>query len=258
MLTLAIIYAALFGLCFGSFANVLIGRLPKGGSVVSPPSHCDACGRRLEARDLIPVLSWLLLRGRCRFCKERISPRVPAVELGCAILFVCVTAHTGPDISAVPLCALAFTLLCVSCIDADTCEIPDGLIIFGSSVGIVWVIISIFMDTGAPAWHDALLGAFCGAAPLFLIDRLSLLLLKKDGFGYGDVKLMAMAGLFLGWKLAFVSLFFAVVAGGAYAAFLLISRRAERGAYLAFGPFLSAGVIAALWFGQRFLELMFR
>lgn len=251
-----IIYAALFGLCFGSFANVLISRLPEGGSVVSPPSHCDACGRRLEARDLIPVLSWLLLRGRCRFCKERISPRVPAVELGCAALFVCMAVHTGPDISVIPLCMLAFTLLCVSFIDADTREIPDGLIIFGSSVGTTWVIISIFIDIGAPAWHDALSGAFCGAAPLFLIDCLTLILLKKDGFGYGDVKLMAMAGLFLGWKLTLVSLLFAVSAGGAYGAFLLAARRVERGAYLAFGPFLSAGVIAALWFGQVFLKLL--
>ena len=251
------IYAAVFGLCFGSFANVLIYRLPRGESVVKPPSHCPACDRRLAAADLIPVLSFLLLRGRCRYCKARISPRYPLVEAACALLFAGMALYTGPALSLIPLCLLAFVLLCVSGADIDTREIPDGLVVFGAVCGILWVAASFVLPTGAPLWSDALLGALAGASPLFLIDRLTILLLKKDGFGYGDIKLMAMAGLYLGWKLALVSLLFAVVAGGLFGAVLMIIRRVEKGAYLAFGPFLSAGVLASLWFCRPFLDMLF-
>lgn len=252
-----IIYALLFGLCFGSFANVLIYRIPAGESIVRPPSHCIACGHRLTAADLIPVLSRLLLRGRCRYCGEHISRRYSVIEIMCAVLFVCMVIYTGFQAASVPLCAFAFTLLCVSCIDAETKEIPDGLIVFGAFVGMAWVAASCFLPLGAPIWYNALLGSLAGALPLLVIDRCCILLLGKDGFGYGDVKLMAMAGLFLGWQSALLSLAFAFIAGGAFGAVLLLTHRAERGIYLAFGPFLSAGVLASLWFGEGFMSLIF-
>lgn len=251
------IYALLFGLCFGSFANVLIYRLPRGESVVRPPSHCPKCGRRLAGVDLIPVLSWLLLCGRCRYCGDSVSRRYPAVEAACAALFAGMSLCTGASVSLIPLCMLAFVLLCVSFIDAETGEIPDGLLIFGAAAGVAWVVASNFIPLGAPGLLDAFLGACAGALPLLLIDRLAILLLRKDGFGYGDVKLMAMCGLFLGWRLTLCSLLFAVVAGGLYGAVLLLAKRAETGSYFAFGPFLAAGVLAALWFGRPFLDLLF-
>lgn len=256
--TITTIYALLLGLCFGSFANVLIYRLPLGQSIVQPPSHCPSCDNRLTALDLIPVLSWLFLRGRCRYCGERVSARYPIIETICAALFAGMAVYAGPSPAVLPLCVLAFVLLCVSCIDMQTQEIPDGLLLLSAGFGIVWVTASHFLSLGAPVWHDALLGALAGALPLFLIDRVSILLLGQDGFGYGDVKLMAMAGLFLGWQSALLSLFFAVVAGGIFGAALLLTHRAEKGSYLVFGPFLAAGVLAALWFGQPLLDLVFR
>jgi len=172
-------------------------------------------------------------------------------------------------------------LLSVSVIDADTQEIPDGLLIFGAIVGAIWVIVGnllpfvydkifshwssvfglrtdyLFITAfNAPIWYDALLGALAGAAPLFIIDRFVMLTLKKDGFGFGDVKLMAVAGLFLGWRLTLVSFFFAFMLGGLIMGFLLAIKRVEKGSYLAFGPYLSAGVLLAMWFGEGFMRLV--
>lgn len=254
---LTAIYSILFGLCFGSFANVIIYRLPRRESIVKPPSRCPACGRRLAAADLLPVLSWLFLRGRCRYCNERVPWRYPVVELACASLFAAIAAYSGTEVKVIPLCALAFMLLCVSVIDIDTLEIPNGLLIFGAAVAVVWVASSHFLRLGAPEIRDSLFGSLAGALPLLIIDRLCLLLLKKDGFGFGDVKLMAVAGLYLGWKPALVSLLFAVVSGGIFGA-VLLARRAKQGTYMAFGPFLSMGVLAALWFGKPFLDALFR
>lgn len=258
--TITVAYATLFGLCFGSFANVVIYRLPRGESIVMPPSHCPACGRRLSAADLVPVLSWLFLRGHCRYCGAPVAWRYPAVETACAALFAGMAVYTGPQLHVVPLCALAFMLLCVAVIDYDTQEIPDGLLIFGAVTGILWIGASYLLHIGAPSVLGGLLGAIAGALPLLLIDRISLLLLKKDGFGYGDVKLMAVAGLYLGWALTLTALLFAVVGGGIIGAILLTRQgknRNENGTYMPFGPFLAAGVLASLWFGERFLAALF-
>ena len=153
----------------------------------------------------------------------------------------------------VAFCILAFVLLCVTVIDARTKIIPNKLILFGTAVGIAWVVIGIFVDVDAPVWYDAILGSLAGAAPLFVADRFCLIVMKKNGFGFGDVKLMAMAGLFMGWRLAVVSLFVAFLAGGLYAAVLIFTKRAESGSYIAFGPFLSFGIISALFFGNTLM-----
>ena len=246
-------YAAIIGLCFGSFANVLVYRLPRKLSVVRPPSACPACGKRLRLWAMIPIVSWLFLRRRCCYCGIRISVRYPLVEMICAILFVGMIVFVS-GLSVIPLSFFAFILLCITLIDWEIQEIPDGLIIAGTAVGFLWVAAAFFAPNllhSAPNWHEALLGVLAGGLPLLVLDRISLWLLKKDGFGYGDVKLMAMAGLFLGWQLIFAAFFFAFITAGCYAAFLLLSGRAKRGAYIAFGPFLCAGSLFALWFGAE-------
>jgi leader peptidase (prepilin peptidase)/N-methyltransferase len=257
--TVPLVYVALVGLCVGSFANVVIYRLPRGASVVKPPSHCPACSRRLSPGELVPLFSWLWLKGRCRACKAKISARYPAVEIVCALLFAGMYVYADTWMDATALCVLAFVLLTVSFIDWDTQEIPDGLLITGALAGLAWVFTAAafpVLGMHAPDWRDALMGVLAGAAPLFLLDRLVLLLIKKDGFGFGDVKLMAMAGLFLGWKMMIVSFFFAFIAGGLYAGSLFITGKAQRGAYMPFGPFLAAGVLAALWWGQDVLRYL--
>jgi len=254
-----ITYAFIFGLCFGSFANVLAYRLPRKLSVIKPASSCPACKHRLGVLDLIPVLSHAFLRGRCRYCKKSISVRYSIVELICAMLFAGMVFFTT-SLSAIPLAFLAFILLAITLIDWSIQEIPNNLVIAGSIAGVAWIAAAFFIPEilpHAPVWHNALIGAAVGAMPLLLIDRVCIWALKKDGFGYGDVKLMAMAGLFLGWHLTLVAFLFAFITAGAYAAFLMATGRAKTGTYIAFGPFLCAGSLAALWFGQEFMGLLF-
>ena len=249
--------AAVIGLCFGSFANVLIYRVPRKTSIISPPSACPACDYRIAPYDLLPIISWVLLKGRCRNCHESISPRYPLTEVACALLFAGMVLYT-PTLSAVFLSLFAFVLVTISLIDWDTQEIPDVLLLTAALMGVSWVIAGQFspLFPKAPGFIYAGLGILAGGLPLLIVDWLVLKLFKKDGFGYGDVKLMAVAGLFLGVRFTFAAFFFAFLAGGVYAAFLLITGRARRGEYIAFGPFLCAGTITALWFGQAFWELV--
>jgi leader peptidase (prepilin peptidase)/N-methyltransferase len=270
-------YAFIFGLLFGSFANVVVYRVPRGLSVVRPRSACPACGAVLGLLELVPLLGWLILRGKCRRCRTKISPRYPFVELLTASLFA-ISAWwafpagvltdgvglAGSIVSFAALCVLMLMLICISFIDADTQEIPDGLVITAAIAGLVWVIAGaisaqIFAAGAAPpAWYHALIGALAGALPLLIIDRVCILVLKKDGFGYGDVKLMAAVGLFLGWQLTLLAFFIAFVMAAGWALVLILRRQAGRGSYIAFGPFLCGGAVVAFFWGERIIELYLR
>lgn len=236
------VFAAIIGLCFGSFAGVVVYRIPRGESVVRPRSHCPRCGAFLKWRDMVPIVSWLALRGRCRTCDGAVGPRYLMMEITCAVLFVLMAGHTGISFNVIPLWCLAFVLLCVGVVDFDTMEIPDGLLLFGALAGVAWGVL-VYDLIG---WVDALLGVAAGALPLWVLDRAVWLVAKKPGFGFGDVKLMGMAGLFLGWQGVVAAYFVAFVAGGVFGVFLMVSGRAERGSYLAFGPFLALGVLVAM------------
>ena len=248
-----IAFAAVVGLCFGSFANVLAYRLPRKTSILSPRSACPACNCPIAPYDLLPVISWVLLKGRCRNCHADISLRYPLIEFTCALLFAGMVLFT-PTLSAVFLSLFAFILLTVSLIDWDTQEIPDILLLVAALIGVGWVTAGYFslLFPKAPGFISAGLGILAGGLPLFIVDRLVLVLFKKDGFGYGDVKLMAVGGLFIGVRLIFLAFFIAFLVGGVYAVFLLGTGRAGRGEYIAFGPFLCIGIVAAIWFGQAF------
>jgi len=255
-----ILFAFVIGLLFGSFANVVIYRLPLKKSIASPPSFCPSCAKRLQAIDLVPIVSWVVLLGKCRFCKTKISPRYPIVEFICGLLFASMVYYS-PTLSAIMLSTFALILLIVSCIDLDTQEIPDSLLICGSIIGLVWLVLGYFFPTlfpYAPSWQSAILGTVSGATPLLIIDKISLIVLKKDGFGYGDVKLMAVVGLFLGWQVTLSAFFFAFISGGVFAAYLLASGKAKRGTYMAFGPFLCISVLISFWFGPWFFNILFR
>jgi len=171
----------------------------------------------------------------------------------CGLLFAGMVLFT-PTLSAMPLSLFAFALLVVALIDRDTREIPDSLLIFAVVMGLGWVVAGHFSNRFplSPDFINAGLGILAGGLPLLIIDRLVLIFYKKDGFGYGDVKLMAVSGIFLGWQMIIVAFICAFLAGGIYAAFLLVTGKAKRGEYIAFGPFLCTGVIIALWFGQAF------
>jgi len=274
-----LMFALVIGLLFGSFANVVIYRLPNKKSIIKPPSACPVCGKRLTVIELVPIFSWVFLGGKCRWCKVKISARYPTVELLCGLLYASMV-YFSPTFSAIPLCVLAFLLLVVSFIDWDTQEIYDGVLLVGAVVGVAWVAFGRFLPElfpHAPAWYNALLGVIAGAVPLLFFDRVALLVWKKDGFGYGDVKLMAMAGIFLGWQLTLGAFVFGVLSSFPLAVYYMIKRRLSSPAklhdakhasecasfdddfngYFAFGPFLCIGALCALWFGETIFHALY-
>ena len=241
--------AFIYGLAFGSFANVIIYRLPRGLEFVKTPSACTSCGGAIRAAHMVPVLSWLLLRGKCARCGLRISPRYPAVELLTGVMFALMFWRREGVFEASLWCVFALYLIIAAFIDADTRTIPDSLNAAGLIAGAAHVTLN---------WNgalDSLAGAAVGGGFLFAMDIIARLILKKPGMGGGDIKLMAVCGLFLGWWGALAALWIAAVTGGAFAVFLLLTKRAARGSYFAFGPFLCAGAAVCGIFAPPFAYL---
>jgi leader peptidase (prepilin peptidase)/N-methyltransferase len=237
------------GLMIGSFLDVCIERVPREISVVMPPSHCPACSHRLFGFDLIPVLSFILLKGKCRYCGTQISFRSTAVELLTAGLFTLLYIRFGITLQILPLLVLASVLIVVSFIDIDWRIIPHGPLLFAAGAGILY---SLY--TGA-LWGVtmALFASLCGALPLYLMDIAGRLFFKKEGMGMGDVKLMAAVGPILGVQLTLFSLLAAIWICALYAVFLLVMKKQEKSGYLPFGPFLAVGCMVAVFFGDSII-----
>lgn len=236
-----------FSLLLGSFFNVCIHRIPRGESLAFPPSHCPRCQHRLAPLDLIPVISFLFLRGQCRYCRSPISWRYPAVELLTAALFTLAWFRFGWSWDLLYALILTSVLIIVTFIDWDTQMIPDGLTLPGIAAGLIFS----FGPQGATPW-DSLLGLLAGGLPLLLIAVAS-----QGGMGGGDIKLMAMAGTFLGWKLTLLALFLSFLAGGIVGVFLLLTHKKGRKDAVPFGPFLALGSFAALLYGPALLTWYF-
>ena len=233
----------LFGLVIGSFLNVVIARLPTGRSIARPPSACPACSTLIRWYDNVPVLSWLWLRGRCRACRAVISWRYPAVELLTAVLFALAARQLGPTLDLATALLLLAALVAITGIDLDHQIIPDVITLPGIVVGAV---ANLTVRPGN--WLDTLLGIVIGGG-LFLI----IILASGGGMGGGDMKLGAMMGAFLGWKLALLAILLGVFAGGAVAIGLLSTGSKGRKDPVPFGPFLALGAVVTLLWGHSLL-----
>jgi leader peptidase (prepilin peptidase)/N-methyltransferase len=260
---IATVAAGVFGLAIGSFLNVVIYRVPNGLSVVRPASACPNCGYSIKSHDNIPVLSWLILRGKCRNCKNGISSRYPLVEAGTGIFFAVVTGFlllTRADLGTTPatvgttLVLIAFLYLvaitvALALIDIDTKRLPDAIVLPGYAVGgILFLATSIL--TGS--W-DALLRAAIGMAALWIFYFL-LVLVRPGGMGLGDVKLAGVLGLFLGWVgwgPFLVGAFGAFLLGGIFGVALMLAGRAKRRSGIPFGPWMLAGAWLGVFFGNQ-------
>jgi leader peptidase (prepilin peptidase)/N-methyltransferase len=238
--------AVLVGLAVGSFLNVVIARLPEGRSLVRPRSMCPACGAAIAWHDNIPVLSFAVLRGRCRACGARIPWRYPVVEAGTAALFAAAALRFGPTVDFAIAAALLSALVAVTAIDLQHQIIPDAITIPGTLAGLV-----ASVAAGRLHWLDAGLGVLVGGGIFWAILAGSLLLTGREGMGGGDVKLGAMLGAFLGWKVTLLAIFLSVVVGGALALLLLSLRVTGRKDPIPFGPFLAAGGAVGLFWGER-------
>jgi leader peptidase (prepilin peptidase)/N-methyltransferase len=226
---------AFVGLCFGSFLNVCIYRLPLGKSVVTPRSACPRCRRGIALYDNIPVISWLILRGRCRGCKSPISPRYLFIELVTGALFLGCYAYAGLTLTALKFCTFGFLLLGLIFTDAETKLLPDKLTLPGLGLGIIFSLFvpvndlaaqflpgavnlpfSAGIDASLLSLLDSLLGAAMGASFIYGAGAIYLRWRGAEGMGFGDVKLMAMVGAFLGMKLTIFTIFAASLAGSLF------------------------------------------
>ncbi|MGH9315802.1 MAG: prepilin peptidase [Thermoanaerobaculia bacterium] len=244
-----LVSAGLFGLLVGSFVNVLVHRLPRDESVVSPASHCPACGAPIRPRDNIPVLSWILLAGRCRTCRAPIPARYPALELANAVLWVLVAwrARQWPEFAGGVW--LASSCLALAVIDAEFQILPNEITLTGLGAGIA---LSFF--SGTPTLLSSLAGALLGGGGLFLVAFLYQKIAGHEGMGLGDVKMLAMVGAFLGPSGVLVTVLLASLSGSVVGLALLATGRGDRKMRLPFGVFLAVGAVAALFFGSFLLE----
>ena len=223
-----IFFIFLFGLMIGSFLNVCIYRIPIGKSIVSPPSSCENCGARLKPKDLFPVISWIFLGGKCRYCGESINIRYPLVELLTGILFVILFGKIDFKKVLIPYLTLTSILIVITFTDLDHQIIPNKVNLFAF---VAFIILNLF--SGYIQWKDSLLGALIGGGFLFVLALLT------GAMGIGDVKLITVIGFYLGWKSTILTLFLSFIIGGVFGILLLAFRIKGRKDIIPFGPWIA-------------------
>jgi leader peptidase (prepilin peptidase)/N-methyltransferase len=245
---MTMLFAFLFGAMVGSFLNVCIHRLPKEESIVAPRSRCPACQSPIRAVDNIPLLSFLLLRGRCRSCGHPISWRYPLVEALTALLFVLTVSRFGVTLKAAFLLAFLCGLVVVSFIDLDHQIIPNAITLPGIPLGLIGGLL-----VREPPMLDRLIGTLAGAGFLYLVLFYGGVLYGQEAMGEGDLNLIALVGAFLGWKAVVVTILIACVVGSAVGLGLMALKRLGRRQHIPFGPFLALGAVVGLFWGERLL-----
>jgi len=236
-----LVYAGLLGASVGSFMNVCLARLPGGESIVRPRSRCPGCGGTIAWYDNVPVLSWVILRGRCRQCRGRISFQYPLVELVTAAIWVAFAVLYGPTWRALQGCILLSLLVTISLIDARHYLIPDALSLGGLGAGLALALLP-----GPPSILTALVGAGLGFGVLLLVGLVGEWVFKKPAMGGGDIKMMAMVGAFLGPAGAMLTIFIGALAGTIIFGPISLKTKKE----VPFGVFLSLGAAIVFLFGE--------
>jgi len=252
------VFIFILGLIIGSFLNVCICRIPKEQSIVKPPSHCTNCGTRLRPLDLVPILSYIFLKGKCRYCGVKISARYPAVELITALTFVALFYRYS---LSVDFCAAAYImsiLIAVFLIDMEHRIIPDGLVITGLAGGLPLIIYNVFKPVqiyGTREWWNPLIGMVTGSGFLFLIAIIGFIIYKSDdAMGMGDVKIFAPIGIFLGWRMTITALLLSVFICGIFSLILIASSKKKKRDTIPFGPFIVTGTFITLMWGWNIVN----
>lgn len=255
------VYAALLGLIVGSYLNVVVYRLPRGISTVTPRSRCPECGAAIRAADNVPVLSYLLLGGRCRSCRARISWRYPLVEAASGALFLASFLRFGVSFEAPAAALFCALLLTLALIDFDHMILPDALTYPAIALGILlqpflpW---ARLWDAPWGAVAGAAWGAFLGAAILLGVWAAWYLIRREEGMGLGDAKMLAAIGAFLGWKGVLVTLFIAALSGSVVGLGLMAWSELGGKTRLPFGTFLALGGLIALFAGDTLVQAYVR
>lgn len=237
----------LFGALLGSFANVVILRMPRGESFVRPRSHCPQCKSQIKWFDNIPIISWLFLMGKCRKCGQSISWRYPFVEFLTGLLFLLAFHFIGPQWYLLEILIFLFCLVCCTFIDIDHFILPDKFTLSGIIIGFVGAVLNPIENRG---WVESLIGIFIGGGFLWALAFFYAVLRKEEGMGGGDIKLLAWIGAVLGWKaVPFVIVSSSIVGsvGGLIAA---LRSKDKMKTVIPFGPYLALGAVAYIFGGQ--------
>jgi leader peptidase (prepilin peptidase)/N-methyltransferase len=251
MLFLMNCFAFILGAAIGSFLNVCIFRLPAETSIVKPPSQCPYCHHPIRYSDNIPLISFIILRGKCRDCGGKISWRYPLVELITAILSLLLFLQFGLTLKFLIFFIFTAVLIVITFIDLDHQIIPDIITLPGIPIFFLAAIFLIKIP-----WLEALLGLLIGGGVLFTIALVYELISKREGMGGGDIKLLAMIGGFLGWKSLMFILLFSSFSGAIVGVTAMIIKKQDMKYAVPFGPFLSAAAVAYLFWGDSFMRLL--
>ncbi len=252
MFYVILMYVLIFivGLCIGSFLNVCIYRIPREEGIVLPPSHCTNCNNRLIWKDLIPIASYLFLKGQCRYCKEKISSRYAIMELITGISYVLVFIKYGFSLYSLKYLILISLLIVISLIDIDTMNIYFKTTVFGVLCGVI--ILAIEGINSGYGVYNYLYYFLGGIIPAIII---TLIILITRGMGWGDVEIFFICGLFLGVKLSIVMMFLSFVIGAIISLFLLCTKRKTRKDPIPFGPFIALGAFFAILMGDAIINI---
>lgn len=249
----ATLLAAVGGLAFGSFMGVVVHRVPAKESIVAPRSRCPACGHQLSVADNIPVVSWLLLKGRCRYCRASISPRYLAGEILTGLIWALAVVRLGTSWDLLAYLPFLWVLIALALIDLETKLLPNRIVLPSIAAGVVILAITAALGPGMDSWFRALAAGAAGFAGFFVIAFIS-----PRGMGMGDVKLAGLIGLFLGyrsWGTVGAGFFLAFLSGALVGVVLMIAGRAGRKTQVPFGPFLALGAVLATLYGEPILRL---
>lgn len=244
--------ATLLGLIMGSFTNVMIYRIPAKKSLWFPPSTCGSCNTRIKWYDNIPVLSYLILGGKCRECKNKYSIQYPLIELLCGVLYAIIFLAKGLSLDFLFISVITIILVAISVIDLKSMTIPNGLVISLLVTAVLYSVTKLVfpnMFNEPMSWFEPLIGFFAASVPLLLVAIIS-----KGGMGGGDIKLMAAAGIFLGWKGILLALVSGSLVGAIVSIILMIAGKKSRKDMIPFGPFLCMGILFAALFAPQVLD----
>lgn len=241
------IIVAILGLVIGSFLNVCIYRIPREESIAYPPSHCRNCNHKLKPLDLIPLFSYVFLKGKCRYCKEKISIMYPLIEILNGILYLIIYLKFGLTILSLKYCILASILIVIGVIDFETQFVYTSTTIFAGVIGVIFVIVKALSNKTVSI--DFIFGGLIG----FII--IGLIVFVTHGMGEGDIEIAAFCGLFLGVKLILLNLFIAIIIGGITGIIVLSLKLKAARDKIAFGPFIGIGTIVSILYGNELIQM---
>jgi len=232
----------ILGIVIGSFLNVCIYRIPREESIAYPPSHCTNCNNVIKWYDLIPVISYIFLKGKCRFCKEKVSIRYPIIELITGVIFMTLYIEYGISFNFGKYALFSCFLIVIGMIDFDTTDVYLKTTLPGIICGVIFMILGWSLSYGLTTYiYGVVLGG----------GLISLIIVLTGGMGWGDAEICVLCGLFLGLKLTVVMLFLSFVLGGLIGLILIITKKKSRKDYIPFGPYIAIASIMVMYFGER-------